>query len=139
VSSEILSRVKADIPFSELFTLTALNKAATPTKVRLSSLLTLPSAQTNVCGTYYQDYKVSGGREVPEEPKLQFQVHILDLTSDDKHSMQLNSKHIPKPITSDRRSAVFHLPIGPSIVYESNFLNRSFLHFKQLFQLLSNS
>ena len=139
VSSEILSRVKTDIPFSELFTFTTLNNVATPTEVRLPSLLTRQSAQTNVCGTCYQEYTITGGREVPEGPKLQYQVHIVDLTSDDKHCMQLNSKHIPKPTTSDRRSAVFHLPIGPRIVYDSNFLNCSFPHFEHLFQLLSNS
>jgi hypothetical protein len=120
VSLEILSGVKTDPPFLELFTLTALNNVATPTEVRLSSLLTQRSPQTNVCGTCYQEYKLIGGREMPEEPKLQFQVHMVDLTSDDKHIMQLNSKHIPKPTTSDRRSPVFHLPIGPRIVYESS-------------------
>jgi len=57
-----------------------------------------------------------------EEPNLEFRVHLIDLTSDDRHNMQLNPKHIPNPVVSDRRSGVFHLPLGHSIVYVSNFI-----------------
>ena len=61
--------------------------------------------------------------EVLEEPNLEFRVHFMDLTSDDRHNMQLNSKHIPNPVVSDRRSGVFHLPLGHRIVFVSNFVN----------------
>jgi hypothetical protein len=47
----------------------------------------------------------------------------MDLTSDDKHNMQLNPKHVPKPVVSDRRSGGFRLPLGHRIVYVSNFVN----------------
>jgi hypothetical protein len=71
---------------------------------------------------YYEEYKIIGSREAPEEPKLEFRVHIVDLTSDDKDKMQIKSKHIPNPTMSDRRSTVFHIPIGPRIVYGSKIL-----------------
>ena len=58
-----------------------------------------------------------------EEPNLEFRVHLMDLTNDDKHNMQLNPKHVPKPVVSDRRSGGFHLPLGHRIVYVSNFVN----------------
>jgi len=45
----------------------------------------------------------------------------MDLTSDDKHCMQLNHKHVPNPVVSARRSGVFRLPLGHRIVYVSNF------------------
>ena len=47
----------------------------------------------------------------------------MDLKSDDTHNMQLNPKHVPNPAVSDRRSGVFHLPLGHRIVYEYNFIN----------------
>ena len=55
-----------------------------------------------------------------EEPKLEFRVHLMDLTSDDKHSMQLDYKHVPGPVVSDRRSGLLNLPIGVRIVYVYN-------------------
>jgi hypothetical protein len=58
-----------------------------------------------------------------EEPKLEFRVHLMDLTSDDKHSMQLGHKHVPSPVVSDRRSCVFNLPLGARILYVNNFVN----------------
>jgi hypothetical protein len=45
----------------------------------------------------------------------------MDLTSDDKQNMQLDPKHIPNPIVSDRRQGEFHIPLGLRIVYESSF------------------
>jgi hypothetical protein len=52
-----------------------------------------------------------------EEPKLEFRVHLMELTSDDQHSMRLDAKHVPRPVVSDRRSGVFNLPLGVRIVY----------------------
>jgi hypothetical protein len=89
----------------------------------------------------FQEYTISGHREVLEEPKLEFRVHIIDLTSDDRQSIQFNPKHIPHPATNDRRSSVFHLPIGPRIVYEYYFLRLSSLassYFFSFSQLLEN-
>ncbi|KAI9511011.1 hypothetical protein F5148DRAFT_1274479 [Russula earlei] len=58
----------------------------------------------------------------PVEPRLKFLIHLMDLTSDDKHNMQSNPKHVPHPVVSDRRSVPFHLPLGLHIVYESNVI-----------------
>ena len=68
-------------------------------------------------------FKVIGRTEVSEGPKLEFRVHLMDLTSDDKHNMQLNHKHVPNPVVSARRSGVFRLPLGHRIVYVSNILD----------------
>ena len=45
----------------------------------------------------------------------------MDLTSDDREGMNLNPKHIPTPIVSDRRSGEFHIALGLRVVYGSSF------------------
>jgi len=57
----------------------------------------------------------------------------MDLTSDDKHNMQSNPKHVPNPVVSDRRSVTFHLPLGLQIVYESDVLQLFVYQLKLLF------
>ena len=66
---------------------------------------------------------MTGRIEELEEPNFEFRVHLIDLTSDDRHNMQLNPEHIPNPVVGDRRSGVFHLPLGHHIVYVTNFVN----------------
>src|ERR1700733_4753183 len=44
----------------------------------------------------------------------------MDLTSDDRHNMQLDPKFIPKPAVNNRLSSAFHLPIGTNIAYDTN-------------------
>jgi len=68
----------------------------------------------------YLEYRVTGHKEKLEDPKLKFQVYLMDITSDDKNKMQFDSMHIPNPVVSDRRSGVFHLPPGVHIAYEFN-------------------
>jgi hypothetical protein len=65
----------------------------------------------------YKEYEVTGHRTELEEPKLRFQVHHMDLMSDDKERMKLNPKDLPNPSVSNRRSDKFHLPLGPHVVY----------------------
>jgi hypothetical protein len=74
-----------------------------------------------VSGT--KDYKVTGRIVELEEPKLEFRVYPMDLAGDDRRNMQLNPKHVPNPVVSDKRSGGFHLPLGLRIVYAaSNFV-----------------
>jgi hypothetical protein len=61
----------------------------------------------------------------------------MDLTSDDIHNISFDSKHLPNPTVrvSDRRSIMFHLPLGFRIVYVSNFVNCSSINLLVFFQL----
>jgi hypothetical protein len=43
----------------------------------------------------------------------------MDLTSDDKHSMQLNPDYVPSPVVNERLSTRFHIPMFMNIAYES--------------------
>jgi hypothetical protein len=75
----------------------------------------------------YLEYRVTGRVDTLEEPKLEFRVHLMDLTSDDKHSLQLDPKHVPKPTVSDRRSGIFNLSVDVRVVYEFDFVNSPFV------------
>ncbi|KAH8986525.1 hypothetical protein EDB86DRAFT_2809505 [Lactarius hatsudake] len=55
--------------------------------------------------------------EVLEEPKLEFWVHLMDLSSGDKHNMQMNRKHIPSPTVNTKLSSRFNIPIGLDIAF----------------------
>ena len=63
------------------------------------------------------EYIVKGRQETLQRPFIRFWVHPLNLTADDKHSMQLNSKHIPSPTVNGRLSSTFLLPVGVDIAY----------------------
>lgn len=60
---------------------------------------------------------MTGRQETLQRPLIQFWVHPLNLTADDKHSMQLDSRHIPSPTVNDRLSSTFLLPLGMDIAY----------------------
>ncbi|KAF8267057.1 hypothetical protein EI94DRAFT_1731643 [Lactarius quietus] len=54
------------------------------------------------------DYKITGRWEMPrmhQVPQIEFRVHPIDLTSDDRHNMQLDSNHILTPSINDRLSS----------------------------------
>ena len=63
--------------------------------------------------------KITGRLEVLEtnqESELKLWIHPMDLTSDDKHNMQLDPKHIPAPTISDRLSSSLLLPTSLELV-----------------------
>ncbi|KAH9047121.1 hypothetical protein EDB84DRAFT_1462824 [Lactarius hengduanensis] len=66
---------------------------------------------------YGQEYVVTGRQEVLQEPRLEYWVYPMDLTSDDKHNMQLDPKYIPQPTVNNRLSSAFHLPIGVNVAF----------------------
>ncbi|KAH9165762.1 hypothetical protein EDB89DRAFT_2008009, partial [Lactarius sanguifluus] len=58
------------------------------------------------------DYRVTGRWEMPklhQVPQIELRVHPMDLTSDDRHNMQLDPKHVPTPTINDRLSSSFRL------------------------------
>ncbi|KAH9027352.1 hypothetical protein EDB84DRAFT_1500330 [Lactarius hengduanensis] len=58
------------------------------------------------------DYRVTGRWEMPkmhQVPQIELRVHPMDLTSDDRHNMQLDPKHVPIPNINDRLSSSFRL------------------------------
>ena len=69
------------------------------------------------CYVARSEYIVTGRQETLQRPLIQFWVHPLNLTADDQHSMQLDSRHIPSPSVNDRLSSTFLLPVGVDIAY----------------------
>jgi hypothetical protein len=63
--------------------------------------------------------KIAGRLEVLEmdkESQLKLWIHPMDLTSDDKHNMQLDPQHIPTPAIDDRLSSSFLLQTSLELV-----------------------
>ncbi|KAH9046371.1 hypothetical protein EDB83DRAFT_2295029 [Lactarius deliciosus] len=92
---------------------------------RNDSVLRLDSVERS--GYWSMDYKVSGRREAPEEPKLEFWVHLVGLSSEDKHNMQSNRKHIPGPTVNAQLSSRFYVPIGLDIAFHHLLGNEKLL------------
>ncbi len=80
---------------------------------------------------------VTGRQEALQEPRLEYWVHPMDLTSDDKNNMQLDPKYIPQPTVNNRLSSAFHLPIGVNIAYDANSVMPLVPYLTVLFQFLS--
>lgn len=65
----------------------------------------------------------------------------MDLTSDDRHNMQLDSDYIPSPIVNDRLSSGFHIPTTMNIAYVSDLVSSRTQYLMEtcsFYQLLEN-
>ncbi|KAH7884451.1 hypothetical protein F5I97DRAFT_1937890 [Phlebopus sp. FC_14] len=61
----------------------------------------------------HDSYRVSGSREFQADPKVIFTVHLMNLTAEDQHNLQLNPSAIPFP--RFRHTHNFGLPCGCSV------------------------
>ncbi|KAI9455179.1 hypothetical protein BJY52DRAFT_1224795, partial [Lactarius psammicola] len=76
------------------------------------------------------DYRITGRWEMPkvqQVPQIELCVHPMDLTSDDRHNMQLDSKYVPTPTINDRLSSSFRLPISMEPAFYQLLENEKFL------------
>ena len=55
-------------------------------------------------------FKITGRWEAHQHPQIKLCVHLMDLTREDRLSMQLDTKYIPTPTINDRLSSTFNLP-----------------------------
>jgi hypothetical protein len=89
------------------------------TKVRLDELMNFACQPASG-----SEYVITGRRQAIEDAKLEFCVHLMDITSDDKHNMQLDPNYIPSPAVNKRLSSKFFIPVSMNIAYESVLLRR---------------
>ncbi|KAI9437151.1 hypothetical protein H4582DRAFT_2058133 [Lactarius indigo] len=74
------------------------------------------------------DYSVTGRSEMPPQvPRTELCVHPMDLTSEDKHSMQLDPKYVPTPTINDRLSSSFCLSTSARIAFYQLLENEKLL------------
>ncbi|KAF8122279.1 hypothetical protein EV363DRAFT_1274846 [Boletus edulis] len=59
-------------------------------------------------------YQISGSRESPQDAKAIYTVHLLNLTTQDQHELQLNPSAIPSPRFNFHHR--FTLPLGHSVM-----------------------
>ncbi|KAL6309202.1 hypothetical protein BKA93DRAFT_724346 [Sparassis latifolia] len=76
---------------------------------------------------YFPDYRVSGRCDWLEEPSLEYVVHILSLTAEHKHNLQLDPSFVPQPGVHERLSHKFHLPIDHEINHAQLLENEKLL------------
>jgi hypothetical protein len=62
----------------------------------------------------YQSYRISGARESQEDPMVIYTVHLMNLTTQDQHELQMNPTAIPSP--RFRFTHSFKLPQGHSVM-----------------------
>ncbi|KAF8260139.1 hypothetical protein EI94DRAFT_1897819 [Lactarius quietus] len=72
-------------------------------------------------------FKVTGRWESPQLPQIRLWVHPMDLTREDRQSMQLNNKHIPTPTINHRFSSSFNLPPWAELHFYRLLENEKFL------------
>ncbi|KAH9014400.1 hypothetical protein EDB85DRAFT_2214278 [Lactarius pseudohatsudake] len=96
---------------------------------RKDSVLRLDSVERSGREYYWSTgaLQSSGRREAPEEPKLEFWVHLVGLSSEDKQHMQSNRRHIPRPTVNAQLSSRFYVPIGLDIAFHHLLENEKLL------------
>ncbi|KAF8552259.1 hypothetical protein OG21DRAFT_1416462 [Imleria badia] len=68
-----------------------------------------------VASLYFSaSYQISGWRESQQDPMAIFTVHLMNLTAQDQHELQLNPSAIPSPRFELRHT--FALPLGYSVI-----------------------
>ena len=60
-----------------------------------------------------QSFDITGRRETLKEASLLFTIHLMHLTTQDQHELQLNPIKVPSP--HFKESYTFQLPVGFSI------------------------
>ncbi|KAF9218569.1 hypothetical protein BS17DRAFT_720337 [Gyrodon lividus] len=70
--------------------------------------------ETSRMPSYSTSYQISGSRESQEDPTVIYTVHLMNLTMQDQHELQLNPTTIPSPRFKSVHN--FKLPQGHSVI-----------------------
>ncbi|KAI0250873.1 hypothetical protein BJV78DRAFT_1393001 [Lactifluus subvellereus] len=74
-----------------------------------------------------QEYIITGYRKAHVVPEIEWRVHLMDLTNDDSHNIQLDPTYIPTPTVNDRLSSIFHIPVDMDIAFYQILENEKLL------------
>ncbi|KAI9434861.1 hypothetical protein H4582DRAFT_2080533 [Lactarius indigo] len=80
-----------------------------------------------ITGALGQDYKVTGRRKASQLPQIRLRVRLVDLTSDDRHNMQLDTKYIPTPTIDNRFPLWFHISPWAKLAFYRLLENKKLL------------
>ncbi|KAJ7195854.1 hypothetical protein C8J57DRAFT_534894 [Mycena rebaudengoi] len=67
--------------------------------------------------TSYTSFKVRGRDKFRTEPTVQHELHVLRLTADDQHTLQLDPSFVPSPHLQANSAQIFNVPIGHRILH----------------------
>ncbi|KAF8270139.1 hypothetical protein EI94DRAFT_1572222, partial [Lactarius quietus] len=62
-------------------------------------------------------YFISGRKESLQNQEIEYDIHILRLLTDQKHSLQLDPSYVPIPVLNERLSQSFHIPSDTVVKY----------------------
>ncbi|EMD40863.1 hypothetical protein CERSUDRAFT_121499 [Gelatoporia subvermispora B] len=77
--------------------------------------------------SYHGSLVVKVAHKISTGPVLRYTIHPLDLTADDKHSMQLDATFIPTPRMHAQSRVTFDLPANHDIIHIQLLQNRKVL------------
>ncbi|KAJ7698920.1 hypothetical protein B0H17DRAFT_1049693 [Mycena rosella] len=68
-------------------------------------------------GSSSSAFKITGADKGRTEPTVQCKLHIVHLTTDDQHTLQMDSSFVPSPHIQASSTQLFHIPIGHRILH----------------------
>jgi hypothetical protein len=82
----------------------------------LAQVLALAQDVLTFTDTFSADYIVSFEQKALVEPALEYKIHVLEITADDRQSLQMNPSFIPSPNVQERLSHRLRLPVDHNIL-----------------------
>ena len=61
-------------------------------------------------------FQISGREETYTDPYLDYKIHVLELTAEHSHELQLDPKFVPMPHLKERSFSSFQLPVNHKIL-----------------------
>ncbi|KAJ7931787.1 hypothetical protein B0H13DRAFT_2227876 [Mycena leptocephala] len=77
----------------------------------------IPASPLSECQFLGSTFKISGTDKTRTEPAVECKLHILQLTRDDQHTLQMDSTFVPSPHVQASSVQAFNLPLGYRILH----------------------
>ncbi|KAJ6620561.1 hypothetical protein B0H10DRAFT_2188402 [Mycena sp. CBHHK59/15] len=82
-----------------------------------SCVLTLDNVERSKSVYAGSPFKITGHIKDRTEPKIECRIHVMYLTTEDQHTLQLDPAFVPQPRVQACSAQIFHLPLGHRILH----------------------
>jgi hypothetical protein len=62
--------------------------------------------------TLAEEFVLQGSEKLGVPASIEYVIHVIHLSQEDRHNLRINSEHIPKPSVHAKSRLVFELPLG---------------------------